>query len=174
MFQNFLKLKSIHHYSRFTDKGPSIAEKIIRTVRNLLKKLIFSAGISDWLSKLPSVIKQHNNTIHISIKMSLNQSSEKSNEKKVYSNLQDRRDKQQPKFNVGHLVRKADIKRVFSKGDRTNYCFKLYKITEVIHDTILSYRFNYLPDKNKEKLLLPTKLPLDENNQIMTDLNLIQ
>ena len=37
IFQIFLKTRNIHHYSRFTDKRPSIAEKIIRTVRNLLK-----------------------------------------------------------------------------------------------------------------------------------------
>ena len=41
IFQNFLKLKNIHHYSRFTDKGPSIAERVIRTVRSLLKKPVF-------------------------------------------------------------------------------------------------------------------------------------
>ena len=34
IFQNFLKSKNIQHYSRFTDKGPSIAERVIRTVRN--------------------------------------------------------------------------------------------------------------------------------------------
>ena len=36
IFQNFLKVKNIHHYSRFTDKGPSIAERVLRTVCNLL------------------------------------------------------------------------------------------------------------------------------------------
>ena len=68
IFQNFLKSKNIHHYSRFTDKGPSIAERVIRTVRSLLEKPIFLAGNADWLSELPSVIKQYNNTIHHSIK----------------------------------------------------------------------------------------------------------
>ena len=38
IFQNFLKTKDIHHYSRFTDKSPSIAERVIRTLRNSLKK----------------------------------------------------------------------------------------------------------------------------------------
>ena len=41
IFQNLLKNKNIHHYSRFTDKGPSIAERVIRTIRNLLKKACF-------------------------------------------------------------------------------------------------------------------------------------
>ena len=35
IFQNFLKIKNIHRSSRFTDKGPSIAERVIRTVRNI-------------------------------------------------------------------------------------------------------------------------------------------
>ena len=34
IFQNFLKSKNIQHYSRYTDKGPSIAERVIRTIRN--------------------------------------------------------------------------------------------------------------------------------------------
>ena len=38
IFQNFLKLKNIRHYSRFTDRGPNIAERVSRTIRNLLKK----------------------------------------------------------------------------------------------------------------------------------------
>ena len=68
IFQNFLKLKKIRHFSRLTDKGPSIAERVIRSIRNLLKKPIFLAGTADWLSELPSIIKKYNNTIHSSTK----------------------------------------------------------------------------------------------------------
>ena len=98
VFQNFLKLKNIQHYSRFSDKGPSIAERVIKTVRNLLKKPVFLAGNANWLSELPSVIKQYNNTIHSSTKMTPNQASKKSNEEAVFDNLRDDRAKQQPKF----------------------------------------------------------------------------
>ena len=38
IFQNFLRSKNIHHHSRFTCKGPSIAERVIRTIRKLIKK----------------------------------------------------------------------------------------------------------------------------------------
>ena len=38
IFQNFIKNKNIKQFSRFTDKGPTIAERVIRTIRNLLKK----------------------------------------------------------------------------------------------------------------------------------------
>ena len=174
IFQNFLKTKKIQHYSRYTDKGPSIAERVIRTVRNLLKKPIFLAGSANWLSELPSVVKQYNNTIHHSTKMTPIQASKKVNEKEVFSNLRDDRVKRQPKFKIGQLVRTADIKRVFSKGDSTNWSYKLYTITEVIHDTIPSYRIDYLSERYNENLLLPTKLTLEENNQVMKKLNLIQ
>ena len=77
-------------------------------------------------------------------------------------------------FKLGQLVRAADIKRVFSKRVSTNYSYILYIITEVRHDTIPSYRINYLPERYNENLLLPVKLGLDENNQVMKKLNLIQ
>ena len=109
IFQNFLKSKKIQHYSRYTDKGPSIAERVIRTIRNFLKKPVFEKGNADWLSELASVVKQYNNTIHTSIKMTPIQASKKSNEKLVYSNIQDRRVKGQSKIKLEDLVRTADI-----------------------------------------------------------------
>ena len=147
---------------------------MIRTVRNFLRKLIFLAGNADWLSELPSVIKQYNKTNHTSTKMTPNQASKKSNEKIVFDNLTDDRQKQRPKFNLGDLVRTADFRKVFSKGDSTSWIYNIYTITEVIHDTIPSYRINYLPERYNENLLLPTKLTLEQNNQVMKELNLIQ
>ena len=94
IFQNFLKVNFIQHYSRFTDKGPSVAERVVRTIRNLLEKPVFEKGKADWLSELPSVLKKYNNTIHSSTKMTPIQASEKANEKEVYSNFQDRRVRQ--------------------------------------------------------------------------------
>ena len=127
--QNFLKSKNIRHYSHFTDEGPSIAGRVIRTIRNLLKKPVFLARNADWLSELPSVIKQYNYTTHQSIKMKPINASKKSNQKLVYNNLKDDRDVRKPKFKLGQLVRTADIKKVFSKGDSTNYSYKIHTIT---------------------------------------------
>ena len=44
IFQIFLKNKNFQQYSRFKDKGPSIAKRVIRTVRYLLKKPVFERG----------------------------------------------------------------------------------------------------------------------------------
>ena len=92
------------------------------------------------------------------------QASKKTNEKLVYSNLQDKREKLIPKYKLGDLVKTTNIKRVFTKGDSTNYSYKLYIVTEVIPDTIPSYRLNYLPERYNENLLLPNKLSLERKN----------
>ena len=135
---------------------------------------MFLAGNADWISELPSVIKQYNNKIDSSTKMTPVQASKKSNKILFYTNLQDQRVKQQPKFKLVDLVRTTDVKRVFSKGDSTNWSTKLYSITEVIHDTIPSYIINYIPEIYNENQLLPTKLSLEQNNQVMKELNLFQ
>ena len=75
------------------------------------------------------------------------QASKKSNENEVFSNLKDDREKQTPEFNLGQFIRTADFKGVFSKSDSTSWSYKLYTITEIIDDTIPSYRNNYLPEK---------------------------
>ena len=102
------------------------------------------------------------------------QARKKSNERKVYSNLKDKREIQKPKHKLGQLVRTADIKKVFSKGDITSYSFLLYSLTEFIHDTIPSYRSDYLPERYSENLIIPTNLTLEENNQVMKKIILIQ
>ena len=74
------------------------------------------------------------------------QASKKVMEKVVYNNLKDNRGKKYiPKDKLGQLVRSAGIKRVSSKSDSTIWSYKLYTITEVIHDTTPSYKINYLP-----------------------------
>ena len=67
--------------------------------------------------------------------MTLIQASKKANEKKVFDYLKDHREIQKPEFKLGQLVRTADIKRVYSKGDSTNWSYKLYTIPKVINDT---------------------------------------
>ena len=50
----------------------------------------------------------------------------------------------EPKHKLGHLVRTADFKKVFSRGDITKWSSKIYTITEALHHTTPSYGINYL------------------------------
>ena len=82
MFQNFLRANNINHSSRFTDKGPSIAEQVIRTINNA--KLVLLRGNTDSLTELPSGNIQHNNTIRHSEKVKPIKASKKRKEKVVF------------------------------------------------------------------------------------------
>ena len=96
----------------------------------------------------------------------------KKNEGFVYKNLLDKRKKVKPNFQLNDLVRTADLKKTFSKGDTTNWSYKLYKITEIINDTIPSYHNDNLKERYSESLLKKTELSLKQNKDVMKKLKI--
>ena len=62
---------------------------------------------------------------------------------------------------------------MFSKGDTTNWSYKLYKITEIINDTIPSYPIDNLKERYNESLLKGTELTMKENNGVMKKLKIV-
>ena len=61
---------------------------------------------------------------------------------------------------------------MFLNGDKANWSFKLYKITEIINDTIPSYRNDNLPERYNESFSKKTKLTMKENDNVMKKLNI--
>ena len=98
------------------------------------------------------------------------QGSLKKNESFVYKNLLHKRKKIKAKFQINDLVRVADLKKTFSKGDTTNWSYKLYKIKEIVNDTIPSYKINNLSERYNESLLKKTELSLKQNKDVMKKL----
>ena len=94
IFQNFLKFKKIYHLSWFTDNGPSTADRLIRTIRYLLKKPAFLKGNADSITDLLSAIKKNINTIYHSIRLNTTETSLVKDEKKVFNNFRVKRKKQ--------------------------------------------------------------------------------
>ena len=172
IFQDFLNKNNIKLYSRNSSYGAVFAERINRTTRDLLKKTVFEQGDAKWIDVLPTITKQYNNRTHSSTKLTPIQASLKKNEGYVYKNLLDKRKKVKPKYEIGDLVRTADIKKMFSKSDTTNWSYKLYKITEIINDTIPAYKINNLPERYNESLLKKTELTMKENDNVMKKLRI--
>ena len=172
IFQDFLNKNNIKLYSRNSSYGAVFAERFNRTIRDLLKRPVFEKGESNWIDILPTITKQYNNRIHSSTKLSPKDASLKKNEGFVFKNLLDKRKKIKPKYQINDLVRVADLKKTFSKGDTTNWSYKLYKITEIINDTMPSYRLNDLSERYNESLLRKTELSMKENNNVMKKLNI--
>ena len=172
IFQDFLNKNDIKLYSRNSSYGAVFAERFNRTIRDLLKKIVFENGDAKWIDILPTITKQYNNKVHSSTKLTPIQASLKKNEGCVYKNLLDKRKKVKPKFQINDLVRTPDLKKTFSKGDTTNWSYKLYKITEIVNDTIPSYKIDNLPERYNESLLKKTDLTLKENNTVMKKLKI--
>ena len=172
IFQDFPNKNNIRLYSRNTSLGAVFAERCNRTIRDLLKKIVFERGDANWIDVLPTITKQYNNRIHSSTKLTPIQGSLKKNESFVYKNLLDKRKKIKPKFQINDLVRVADLKKTFSKGDTTNWSYKLYKITEIINDTIPSYHIDNLPERYNMSLLKKTELTMKENKDVMKKLKI--
>ena len=172
IFQDFLIKNNIKLYSRNSSYGAVFAERFTRTIRDLLKRIVFEQCDAKWIDILPTITKQYNIRIHSSTKLTPTQASLKKNEGYAYKNLLDKRKKIKPKYETGDSVRTADLKKTFSKGDTTNWSYKLYKITEIINDTIPSYRVDNLSERYNESLLKKTELTLKENISVMNKLNL--
>ena len=172
VFQDFLNKNDIILYSRNSSYGAVFAERFNRTIRDLLKRPVFEKGDGNWIDILPTITKQCNNRMHSSTKLSPKDASLKKNERFVYKNLLDKRMKITPKFQLIDLVRTADLERTFSKGDTTNWSYKLYKIIEFINDTIPDYKIDNLPEKYNESLLKKTDLSLKQNKDVMKKLKI--
>ena len=167
IFQDLLDNNNIKLYSRKTYLGAVFAERFNKSIRNLLEKPVFERGDGNWIDILSTITKQYNIKVHSSTKLTPIQASLKKNEDYVYKILLDKRRKIKPKYEKGNLVRTADLKRTFSKSDTTIWSYKLYKITEIVNDSIPSYKINNLPERHNESLLKKTDLTLKENNSVM-------
>ena len=72
---------------------------------------------------------------------------------------------------MNDLVRVSGLKKTLPKSDTTNWSLKLYKISEIINDTIPSYRVDKLQERYNEALMEKTNLTMKEKNDVMKDLN---
>ena len=171
-FQDFLNKVNIKLYSRNSSYGAVFAERFNPTIRNLPKKIVFEQGDAKWIDILPIITKQYNNKVRSSTKLTPIQASLKKNEGHVYKNLLDKRKKIKPKFQINDLVRTADLRKTFSESDTTIWSYNLYKITEIINDTIPSSHIDNLPERYNESFLKKTELTLKKNKDVMKNLNL--
>ena len=58
------------------------------------------------------------------------------------------------------------VKKVFSKAESTKWSHDFNGITEIIHDTIPSYKLHYLLERYIESILESSKLTFEENNRV--------
>ena len=98
---------------------------------------------------MQNATKNYTDTIHSTSKLTTVKVSRKKNVSIAEENLKDKRNKQEPEYEIGDFVRTA-YKNVSCECDPTNWSYDFYRRTEVINDTIPTYHIEFqLRDKMK-------------------------
>jgi hypothetical protein len=126
-----MKKHNIHHYSTFSVLKASIAERVIRTIKEKLYKLFTLNGNHKWIDLLEQVTDKYNNTKHRTIGLKpkdVTKNNEQQLLKSVYSHI---KIAGKQKFKVGDIVRISKAKHLFEKGYMPNWTTELFKIIKV-------------------------------------------
>lgn len=129
-----MKKYNINLYSTFSDLKASIIERFNRTLKERMWKAFTERGSYEWVSLLPNLIKQYNNSVHSTIKMRP-KDVKQIHVKDILTRLRKRDNKrkvtQKPKFGVNDRVRISKFKKVFTKGYIPNWTNEVFKIRAV-------------------------------------------
>ena len=120
-----------------------------------------------WIDIVPKITKLYIKRTHSSTKVTPIQASLKKNEGFVYQNFLDKRKKIKLKFQGNDLIKRADLKKTFSKSDTIIWSYELYKNTETVNDTIPTFYLDNLLERYNEALLKTTDLAMKENFSVM-------
>ena len=148
--KDLLEKYNIQMYSTENEEKSSVVERWNRTIKTKMWKQFTVQGNTMYLDILPKILKQYNNTIHSSIKMTPVEASKKKNEGVVYFNLYGEIEQVslKLKFKVGDKVRISKYKRnVFDKGYTPNWTEELFTIDKIQYTNPITYKIKDLNDE---------------------------
>lgn len=154
-FRNLMKSFSINHYSTYSTKKASIAERLIRTIKSKLFKEFSLKGNYKWNDgTLDKVMFYYNNSNHRTIGCKPVDISVK-NKKLIFDRYVKKhgpycKSKIRTKFKVGDYVRISKYKGVFEKGYTPNWSTEIFKISKVQNTTPVTY---ILTDSRSQPIL---------------------
>ncbi|KAJ8909502.1 hypothetical protein NQ315_012980 [Exocentrus adspersus] len=131
IFNNLMKKYNINHYSTYSVKKASMAERVIRTIKSKLYKYFSLHGTYKWLDVLPEITDNYNESRHSTTgykPVNVTKSKEELILKTIYTHIKTSGVR---KFKVGDIVRISKNKHVFAKGYTPNWTTELFKITAV-------------------------------------------
>ena len=134
-------------YSTENEEKSSIVERWIRTMKEKMWKYFTDNNTYNYMNVLPDLVKDYNNTVHSSTKLTPIDASKKKNELTVWRNLYPDRYKINnltPKFSVGDEVRITKKKKVFEKGYTTRWTEEIFTIKEIRNTNPITYKLEDL------------------------------
>ena len=139
---------NIFHYVTHSDRKASIAERVIKTIKDLIEETMKYENTNNWVDVLPNVRKIYLTRYHRSIKMTPLQAELEENQFLVRSHAHKRygryKIEKKRKFKVGDTVRLYGLRGVFKRGYQQNFTDEYFIIHKV--KSILPKSQYYLKD----------------------------
>ena len=145
-FKKWLQDNDSAMYSTHNDRKSVVAEKFIRTLKNIIYKYMTSISKNMYTDNLDDTVNEYNNTYHRTIKMKL--INVKDN---TYINTGKEVNDKDPKFKVGDYVRISKYKNNFAKGYTPNWSEEIFVIKEIKNTAPWTYITN---DLNGEEIIV--------------------
>jgi hypothetical protein len=149
--KELLKDNNIKLYSTENEEKSSVVERWIGTMKQHMFKYFTANDTFKYYDILDKLVKNYNNTVHSSIKMTPVEASKLKNELTVYKNLYPEKEEKikKPKFKVGDRVRITKKKGKFEKGYTTRWTKEIFVIEKVLNTNPITYKIN---DLNGEEI----------------------
>ncbi|CAI6352828.1 unnamed protein product [Macrosiphum euphorbiae] len=136
-FDALMTKYGIHKYSTFSILKASIAERFNRTLKGKMYKEFTARGSHEWVSILPKLLDEYNNSYHRTIGMTPLQAD--SNPASVVIKHREINTVKN-KFKVGDNVRISTQKGVFTKGYLPNWSTEIFEIIKINKTLPVTYQ----------------------------------
>ena len=144
-FKKCLQDNDIAMYLTHNAAKSVVAERFIRTIKNMIYKYMTSVSKNVYIDKLVDILDKYNNTKHMAIKMK--PIDVKDN---TYINIGKEVNDNDPKFKGGYHVRISKYKNTFAKSYTTNWSEETFVIKEIKNTVPWTYVIN---DLNGEEII---------------------
>ena len=137
-------------YSTENEEKSSIAERWNRTMKEKMFRYFSANNTRKYVDVLDDMVRNYNETVHSSIKMTPIEASKKKNENRVWLHLYSfPTSGREPKFSAGDNVRITKKKETFEKGYTPRWTEEIFIIDKVQHTNPPTYK---IEDLSGEKI----------------------
>ena len=141
-FKKLLDKYKMDMYSTFNEGKAVVIERFNRTLKNIMWKYFTANNTRFYLDALDQMVKNYNENVHSTIKMTPKEASKDINRRKVYSNIIRKQNKSRTsiKYKKGDKVRISKYKRHFEKGYTPNWTEEIFTIDKIYMTNPVTYQ----------------------------------
>lgn len=128
--RSYLKERAITYYtSENVETKASVAERVIRTIKERLYRYFTHTKSNNFLAVLPKIVESYNKSIHRSIGMAPTDVTPQ-NQQLVSARLYGVSPRPKCKFDIGDQVRISKYKGAFEKGYKANWTEEIFSVAK--------------------------------------------